>query len=101
DLKTAVAEACTNAIEHGNQLDASTKVGVTLTIDASSLQVAVQDQGPGIGTVETPDLDAKVDGEAPPRGWGMFLISRLMDDVQVESSKEGGNVVKMIIHLGR
>ena len=27
DLKTAVAEACTNAIEHGNKLDASMKVG--------------------------------------------------------------------------
>jgi len=33
DLKTAVAEACLNAIEHGNEMDTSTKVGITLTID--------------------------------------------------------------------
>ena len=32
DLKTAVAEACLNAIEHGNKADASTKVSITLTI---------------------------------------------------------------------
>ena len=32
DLKTAVAEACINAIEHGNQMDASVPVGVILSM---------------------------------------------------------------------
>ena len=31
DLKTAVAEACINAIEHGNQLNDSLAVGVVLS----------------------------------------------------------------------
>ena len=48
DLKTAVAEACLNAIEHGNQLDTSTKVGITLTVEKTKLQVAVKDEGKGI-----------------------------------------------------
>ena len=30
DLKTATAEACTNAMEHGNNFDQSTTVGVIL-----------------------------------------------------------------------
>ncbi len=37
DLKTAVAEACINAIEHGNEMDSSTKVAITLTAEESKL----------------------------------------------------------------
>jgi serine/threonine-protein kinase RsbW len=99
DLKTAVAEACINAIEHGNKLDASTKVGVTLRIDGSKLQVDVQDEGTGIEQVETPNIDEKIKGTEKARGWGVFLIESLMDEVTFESKPGGGNVVKMVIHL--
>jgi len=101
DLKTAVAEACVNAIEHGNKLDASMKVGIRLTVADSQLRVAVRDQGQGISEVATPDIDSKIAGEAGPRGWGIFLIQSLMDEVEFESTPEGGNQVKMIIHLNK
>ena len=101
DLKTAVSEACVNAIEHGNKLDAGLKVGVILTIDESKLQVAVQDEGEGIGQVDIPRIEDKIEGQNNPRGWGIFLIKSLMDEVQFESTPEGGNLVRMIIHLQR
>ncbi len=101
DLKTAVAEACTNAIEHGNKLDASTKVGITLTVADGRLQVDVEDEGRGIRDVPSPDIDEKIAGTSNPRGWGIFLIDSLMDEVKFESTPEGKNVVKMIIHLER
>ena len=101
DLKTAVAEACTNAIEHGNKMDSSTKVGVTLTVMDGRLQVDVQDEGRGVGAVQTPDIDKKMAGDGDRRGWGIFLINSLMDEVTFESTPEGKNVVKMIIHLER
>ena len=99
DLKTAVAEACLNAIEHGNKMDASTKVGISLTVAGGRLQVAIQDEGKGIGQVPTPDIETQVEGKTDPRGWGIFLIKNLMDEVSFESTPEGRNVVKMIIHL--
>ena len=98
DLKTAVAEACMNAIEHGNKLDASTKVGISLTVDKGRLQVAVQDEGRGLGKIRAPDLDSQIAGKTDPGGWGVFLIENLMDEVSVESTPEG-TLVKMIIHL--
>jgi serine/threonine-protein kinase RsbW len=98
-LKTAIAEACINAIEHGNKLDASTKVGISLTVEDAKLQVAVQDEGTGLGQVETPSIEQKMAGKQKTRGWGIFLIKSLMDEVEFESSPEGGNVVKMVIHL--
>jgi serine/threonine-protein kinase RsbW len=99
DLKTAVAEACLNAIEHGNKMDTSTKVGITLTAEESRLQVSVKDQGKGIDQVRTPSIESKIKGEDKPRGWGIFLIKNLVNEVTFEPSPEGGNITKMIIYL--
>src|SRR6266511_3257712 len=99
DLRTAVAEACINAIEHGNKEDASTKVGITLTIEESKLRVDVQDEGQRIGQVEKPNIRKKIEGTEQPRGGGVFLIRNLMEEVKFESKPEGGNVVRMVIHL--
>jgi len=99
DLKTAVAEACLNAIEHGNKMDSSTKVGITLTVEESKLQVSVKDQGKGIDQILTPSIENKVGGKDKPRGWGIFLIKGLVNEVSFEPSPEGGNVTKMIIYL--
>lgn len=98
DLKTAVAEACMNAIEHGNKLDATTRVGIRLVVDKDKLQIAVQDQGRGVAKMRTPDIEGRMEGKLDPRGWGIFLIENLMDEVTFESTAEGG-VVKMIIYL--
>lgn len=99
DLKTAVAEACLNAIEHGNKMDTSTKVGITLTAEESKLQVLVKDEGKGLDKVTVPNIENKIEGKDQPRGWGIFLIKRLMNEVTFEQSPEGGNVTKMIIYL--
>jgi len=98
DLKTAVAEACLNAIEHGNKLDANMKVGISLTVDKGRLHIAVQDAGGGVGAVPAPDMQSQIEGKTEPGGWGIFLIKSLMDEVTFEATPEG-NVVKMIIHL--
>src|SRR5579859_4096545 len=51
DLKTAVAEACINAIEHGNRLNEGLSVGVVLSAGSGSLEVKVIDDGKGLKTV--------------------------------------------------
>ena len=99
DLKTAVAEACLNAIEHGNKMDTSTKVGITLTMEESRLQVTVKDEGKGVGEISSPSIESKIEGKDKTRGWGIFLIKSLVNEVKFEVSPEGGNVVKMIIYL--
>jgi len=101
DLKTAVAEACTNAIEHGNNLDANTRVRIILTMEDAKLQVDVYDEGAGVHHVDVPDMDKKIKGKQKTRGWGVFLIEKLMDEVTFESKPEGGSVVKMVINLDK
>jgi serine/threonine-protein kinase RsbW len=99
DLKTAVAEACINAMEHGSEREASAKIGITLTVDESKLQVDVHDSGEGFRDVVNPNIDDKIEGSDGRRGWGVFLIKNLMDEVKFEAKPEGGNVVKMVVYL--
>ena len=63
DLKTAVAEACINAIEHGNEMDSNTKVAITLTAEESKLQVTVKDEGRGVGKTSFPSIENKIEGK--------------------------------------
>src|ERR1700728_5435897 len=69
DLKTAVAEACIKAMEHGNKLDESLAVGVVLSMDANSLQVQVTDNGEGPqNSTGAPDIHKKMQEEEEARG---------------------------------
>lgn len=100
DLKTAVSEACINAIEHGNQQNAAMKVVIALTIEGSKLQIAVHDKGKGIPQeIKKPSIEEKLAGKDTTRGWGMFLIKSLMDEVEFETKPGSGSVTRMIIHL--
>lgn len=84
-LKTAVAEAAMNAMEHGNHYQPELAVKIRVALNSDELVVFVTDQG-GISPVvdsPTPDLQAKLSGEQSPRGWGLFLIKAMVDDLRV------------------
>lgn len=99
DLKSAVAEACLNAMEHGNKMDTGKMVNVALTVDDSKLLVDVHDYGKGIGQIEPPRIEDQIERRYRPRGWGLFLIKSLVDVVEFETKPDGGNIVRMIINL--
>jgi len=103
DLKTAVAEACINAIEHGNHLNEKLSVGVVLSMDANTLEVKVIDNGDGMSAqVTPPDIDRKMHGEEDPRGMGMFLIQALVDEVEwVPATLEGKSYCRLVIRLDK
>ena len=101
DLKTAVAEACINAIEHGNKFDQNTKVGVTLTVNHTALQVTVHDHGNGIKTENIPKERTDHEGFPQRRGYGVYLITNLVNEFSFEKKPGGGNAVTMVIHLGK
>jgi serine/threonine-protein kinase RsbW len=103
-LRTAIAEAVTNAIEHGNEHDSDMRVLVMLTARPDELVVSVADQG-------RKQLDHQQTTPAPriedsftkqdKGGWGIWLIRELMDEVEFTTAPSGGNQVRMVIHLER
>jgi serine/threonine-protein kinase RsbW len=106
DLKTAVAEACINAIEHGNRLNEKLSVAVVLSVNAESLEIKVIDDGSGMrknpGKIATPDIDRKMHGEEAARGMGMFLIQALVDEAEWVAAMDGhGSYVRLVIRLDK
>jgi serine/threonine-protein kinase RsbW len=102
DLRTAVSEACINAMEHGNRLHSDTMVLVTLTMTSKTLKVDIKDHGKGVEReIASPDIEKKIAEMENTRGWGMFLIRNLVDEVEFKTVPEGGNVTRMVIHIGK
>ena len=103
DLKTAVAEACINAIEHGNRLNEKLSVGVVLRADSDELEVKVLDDGRGISAKPVkPDMDRKMHGDEDPRGMGMFLIQALVDEAEWVTGSDGkSSYVRLVIKLNK
>lgn len=100
-LKTAVGEATMNAIEHGNRNRPELPVDVRVVADDGKLTVRVVDRGAGDGervATELPDLEAKLAGEQSPRGWGLYLIENMVDEVH-ESFDEERHVVELVMNL--
>ncbi|TMC61170.1 MAG: hypothetical protein E6J21_09040 [Chloroflexota bacterium] len=99
-LKTAVAEATMNAMEHGNKYQPDKPVTIQVLASHAALMVRIRDQGNGkpIAEPHTPDLEAKLAELQSPRGWGLFLIKNLVDDVHVISD-EHHHTLELILYL--
>ena len=102
DLKTVVAEAALNAMEHGNQGRANAKVTIFMDFKDDTINVAVIDEGNGIREFPPkPDITRIIDNLDPPIGFGLFLIKQLADQVEFNQRTEGGHVVRMAIKISR
>ena len=86
-LKTAVGEATMNAMEHGNKYQAEVPVLIRVLTNGDRLVVAVTDSAGAepIPEATTPDIDAKLAGLQTPRGWGLFLIENMVDELRTSS----------------
>jgi anti-sigma regulatory factor (Ser/Thr protein kinase) len=84
-LRTAVAEATMNAMEHGNQYDPDKPVKVSVSRSETAMRVHITDHGGGkpVKDAATPDLEAKLAGDQSPRGWGLFLIKNMVDEMNI------------------
>jgi serine/threonine-protein kinase RsbW len=103
DLKTAVAEACINAMEHGNKNDPNARVVISMRYDDHTFSVSVMDQGKGMAnsteSYEEPDIDLKIQQLQTPRGLGIFLIKQLVDEVEFNQTTDAGHMVRMIFKI--
>ncbi|HVD34333.1 MAG TPA: ATP-binding protein [Rubrobacter sp.] len=101
-LKTAVAEATMNAMEHGNHYRPEVPVELQVLVADHDLLVRITDRGSGPPPKEdadAPDLEAKLEGIQTARGWGLFLIKSMVDEMNI-TGDEGHHTVELVVHLG-
>ena len=101
DLKTAVAEACINAVQHGNRGKPDARVIVTFDFKDGILGISVFDEGDGLKEApKDPDIDKILDSLDLPVGFGVFLMKRLMDEFEYRKSGGQLNEIRMSMRLG-
>ena len=96
NLKLALVEAVTNAMEHGNRWDPGLVVKVSVEATPEELSVTVEDQGQGfkINSLADPTRGDQLMNE---RGRGVFLMQVIMDEVVFNPQ---GNRVCLRKHRG-
>jgi len=99
DLKTALGEACINAIEHGNGRAPGLHVEVICVCEGERLTVEVHDKGLNRyqGGSKEAGIDLKLKGLAPLRGMGLMMIAQLVDEAGFTDSPDGGNRFRLLL----
>lgn len=95
NIMISVTESVNNAIHHGNKLDKSKNVSVTLNLNENQIKFTVQDQGKGFDFHNLPDPTAP-DNIEKLGGRGIFLMRNLADEVHFE---DDGRIVELVFYL--
>ena len=100
DLKTALGEACINAIEHGNGQAPGLHVEVNCVCEGECLTIEVHDKGLNRfhGQSNETAIDLKLKGLAPLRGMGLMMIAQLVDEAGFTESEDGGNRFRLALY---
>ena len=100
DLKTSVAEACINAMQHGNKGKPNARVLVAIRFQENALCISVFDEGEGFkAQPKDPDIERIMENLDPPIGFGVFLMKRLMDEVDFNRTSNHRHEVRMMMKL--
>jgi anti-sigma regulatory factor (Ser/Thr protein kinase) len=91
DIETAVGEALANAAEHGYRRGTGFEVRVFVELDR--IVIEVQDEGAGF---LTPRGAANKPSHEGIRGFGIYLMRHLMDEVHFD---DGGTCVRLTKRL--
>jgi serine/threonine-protein kinase RsbW len=96
-VQLAVDEACSNIIEHAYGGEDLGEIQCTCEITDEGLRIILQDRGVSFNPkkVPKPDLKAPLE-DVKSRGAGLFLIRKVMDQVNYEFSKEKGNKLVLV-----
>jgi serine/threonine-protein kinase RsbW len=99
DLRVAVSEATTNAIEAHADLDRDERIVIRCNLGADRIEVEVVDRGSGF---DPADVEEMPDPDDPARlerehGLGLPLLQVLTDEAEITSG-ERGTAVRLVVY---
>ena len=93
DVRLAAGEALSNAVEHGSGA-AARNIVVECTFEDDTLVIEIEDSG---SSFPEPLVRASVEPDDRGRGFGIFLMRRLMDEV---TFPRNGTIVRLVRRRG-
>lgn len=95
-VQLAVDEACTNIIEHAYGGEGKGDIELICKVVNDGMEIVLKDDGEPFDPdlITEPKIGLPLE-EVEPRGAGIFLIRKLMDEVIYEFSSGKGTVLKM------
>ncbi len=98
DLRIAVSEACTNAMEAHRDPTSEAPIVLRCFVHDDAFEVRIQDRGEGFDPNAVPARPGPegIEDVAHERGWGIQLIRSLMDEVEFVSD-DGGTAVRLVL----
>jgi anti-sigma regulatory factor (Ser/Thr protein kinase) len=96
-VQLAVDEASTNIIEHGYGEECPSRIDITCEAVDNGIKVVIYDDAAPFDPTSMPEPEINVSlEEVKPRGLGIFLMRKMMDEVCYQSSPDKGNTLTMI-----
>ena len=94
-IDLAVREAVTNAVKHGNKLDETKDVEISLSGETDGLKIVIRDFGEGFKVEDVPD-PRNPENLLKEDGRGILFMQNFIDMVEWHNHPEGGMLVKML-----
>ena len=96
-VQLAVDEACTNIVEHAYGGEGKGNIELDCSATKDGLEITIHDNGKQFDpdSIPKPNIGAPLE-EFGPRGAGVFLMRKLMDEVQYEFKKDQGTTLRMV-----
>jgi serine/threonine-protein kinase RsbW len=98
----AVDEACTNIIKHAYKSSAEGEISISAVYSGNKFTIAITDHGNHFDPAKVPEPDLKeYYKQKRVGGLGMFLMKRLMDEVNYNTLTGNKNQVILVKYLTR
>ncbi len=95
-IRMSLAEALSNAIDHGNRQDISKKVYIRMEITKKYVKITIRDEGEGFDFKKQMADLTELNKRYSERGRGLYIIHQFMDEVEF---KPPGNTIVMKKYL--
>lgn len=97
DLELAVDEALTNVIEHAYEGRDDARVELSVVHEGDNFTIVISHDGRGFDPASQPEVDLKQHiAERRVGGLGLFLMKKLMDEVEYTTDAEGRRTIRLV-----
>jgi serine/threonine-protein kinase RsbW len=91
-LALSFSEATSNSLLHGNKLDKSKKVKITVKVDDTRMVIIIKDEGKGFNIAEVPD-PTKPENILKDSGRGIHIMKSFLHDLRYNFTPEGTETI--------